>query len=411
MFVEDALEGALATAKLSRVDHHLCQELVYGVSRWQGTLDWLIAKKTDGRAQKDYLRNLLRLGLYQIFWLDRVPHHAAVNETVELARRKGFAPQSGFINALLRNYVRDFESTKQLLRELKTTSLGIGFSHPEWLVSRWVARWGSETAATLLEWNNRPPPTYARVNGLKTTAEKLLPRWREEGVEYDFVRRDWLEENLVFQLRSHPPLGELDSFLAGEFYIQDPSTLLPVVLLEPRPDHDVVDLCAAPGGKLGYIAQLMQDRGRIVAHDLSPDRLRLVEQNCRRLGISSAQLVTPELLESQRRLGFDRVLVDAPCSNTGVMRRRIDLRWRLRPEEPQRLTHVQSELLECALRLVKPGGRIVYSTCSIEPEENRQLLEEFIRRNPRVRLERDRELLPFNDGVDGGYAAVLNLAG
>jgi 16S rRNA (cytosine967-C5)-methyltransferase len=353
----------------------------------------------------------LRLGLYQIFWLDRVPHHAAVNETVELARRKGFGPQSGFINALLRNYVRDFEPTKHILRELKTSSPAIGHSHPEWLVNRWTSRWGSATTATLLEWNNRPPPTYARVNGLKTTAEKLLPRWREEGVEYDFARRDWLDENLVFELRSHPPLGQLESFLAGEFYIQDPSTLLPVVLLEPKPDEAVLDLCAAPGGKLGYIAQLMQDRGRIIAHDVSPERLQLVEQNCRRLGVSSVQLVAPDLLERHRRLGFDRVLIDAPCSNTGVLRRRIELRWRLRPEQIERLRAVQLELLHRALTLLKPGGRIVYSTCSIEPEENRQLVQEFIQRNPQARLERDRELFPFTDSVDGGYAAVLTSTG
>src|SRR6266540_491406 len=165
-YTENLLETELASAQLSPADRGLCQEIVYSVVRSQATLDWLIARKTQGRAQKPGLQDLLRLGLYQIFWLDRIPNHAAVNETVKQAKQSGFGPQAGFVNAVLRGYLREFDATKLLLAELKTTQPHIGYSHPEWLVARWQKRWGTEKAAQLMEWNNTPPKTFARVNTL-----------------------------------------------------------------------------------------------------------------------------------------------------------------------------------------------------------------------------------------------------
>ena len=167
-FVEDRLEAALAQARLSSVDRHLCQELAYGIVRWQAALDWLIARKTEARQQKPVLRNLLRMGLYQIFWLDRIPGHAAVNETVELARQSGYNTQAGFVNAVLRTYLREFDATKRLLAELKTEQPHLGYSHPEWLVARWHESAGAhDHTAQLMEWNNTPPKTFARVNTLQ----------------------------------------------------------------------------------------------------------------------------------------------------------------------------------------------------------------------------------------------------
>ena len=165
-FVEKILDETLTRVALSDPDRGLCQELVYGVVRWQSTLDWLIARRTGGRTQKSALRNLLRLGLYQIFWLDRIPDHAAVHETVELAKRSGFGQQAGFINAILRGYLREVDATKQLLAELKTTQVHLGYSHPDWLGARWLARWGQEKTAQLMKWNNTAPRTYARFNAL-----------------------------------------------------------------------------------------------------------------------------------------------------------------------------------------------------------------------------------------------------
>jgi 16S rRNA (cytosine967-C5)-methyltransferase len=406
-FVETRLEATLAQSRLSPADRHLCQELTYGIVRWQATLDWLIARKTGGRAQKPMLQDLLRLGLYQIFWLDRIPDHAAVHETVELTRQSGLHAQAGFVNAVLRGYLREFDATQRLLADLKTQQPHLGYSHPEWLVDRWRSRWGADQAAQLMEWNNRPPKTFARVNTLKADTAKLLPQWRDEGVEYDFLRKDWIEENLVFELKSHPPLGRLPSLLQGSFYVQDPSTLLAARELDPQRGESVLDLCAAPGGKLTYVAQLMGNEGRLLAHENSAERLKLIEQNCARLGITCVQTVLPSTLKPQPSTAFDRILIDAPCSNTGVMRRRVDLRWRIRPEEIRRLRATQSALLHQAASLLKKGGTLVYSTCSLEPEENGEVVNGFLGNYPEFKLERTRELLPFVEGVDGTYVARL----
>jgi 16S rRNA (cytosine967-C5)-methyltransferase len=414
-FIEILLDRALAEARLSPSDRGLCQELTCGVIRWRAALDWLIATKTPGRTQKPALQDFLRLGLYQIFWLDRIPNHAAVHETVELAKQSGFGPQAGFVNAVLRGFLRETDATRKLLAELKAAQPHLGWSHPEWLVVRWQQRWGADKTAKLLEWNNTPPNTFARVNTLKTDAGKLLERWRMlENVEYDFVRRDWLEENLTFELKAHPSLASLGSFRDGWFYVQDPSTLLAACELAPQPGETVLDCCAAPGGKTTFIAQSMRNEGKIVAQDASQARLKLVQQNCIRLGVTCVETRVgvqasdcgADTLKREFQQ-FDKVLVDAPCSNTGVMRRRVDLRWRIRPEELGRLRKSQLDLLQQTAPTVKPGGTLVYSTCSLEPEENQEVVKQFLSGHPAFKLKHERELLPFMDAVDGAYVAAL----
>jgi len=404
-WVEDLLHDTLEQSPLPVRDRALVHELVCGVVRWQATLDWLVADRTGGRKQKTGLQVLLRLGLYQLFWLERVPDHAAVNETVALARQHGFGAQAGFVNALLRGYGREREATRRQLDDLKRTDPGTGWSHPGWLVDRWQQRWGLDATTQLLSWNNSPAPTFARANALKADPGRLLDRWREENVEYDFGRWDWVPENLVFPLKSHPPLTKLGTFRQGWFYVQDPSTLLAVQALDPQPGDTVLDLCAAPGGKTTFIAQRLGNEGQLVAQDAAATRLAVLRDNCARLGVTC---VRPHLAGEPLGLAFDRVLVDAPCSNTGVMRRRIDLRWRIRLEELARLQAAQLELLDQAVARLKPEGRLVYSTCSLEPEENQQVVAAFLARHPECQLRAERELLPFRDRVDGAYVAVLD---
>lgn len=423
-FVETRLERELATGHWSAADRRLCQELVCGVLRWQATLDWLIRRKTPERPPPPGVQDILRLGLYQIFWLDRIPDHAAVNETVELAKRTGHARQAALVNAVSRGYLREYEPTRQALERLKTEQPALGWSHPEWLVRRWQERWGATATAGLLAWNNTPPRTFARVNTLKTDPGKLLTRWRlEEDVEYDFVPRlDWVGENLLFELRAHPPLAELKSFRDGWFYVQDPSTLLAVHWLGAQPGEHILDCCAAPGGKTTYLAAQMRNEGCIVAEDVSPGRLRRLEENCARLGVTcvTIQPASPtaassapptaaadNLRPTATEAPFDRVLVDVPCSNTGVLRRRVEARWRLQPGELARLGREQRALLRRAAARVRPGGVLVYSTCSLEPEENQQVVQSFLAEQPDFTLEAERALLPFADGVDGAYVARL----
>jgi len=453
--------------KLSPADRGLCQELVYGIVRAQTTLDWLIARKTGGRQQNARLQDVLRLGLYQIFWLDRIPAHAAVHETVELARREGLGPKTGFVNAVLRGYLREFDNTKKTLIELKTADPAVGYSHPLWLVEKWKKHFGPENTRLLLEWNNTPPKTFARVNTLKAGPGKLLEKWRDENVEYDFVRRDFLQspdrkgggqqspdplsavasaktdegadyqsrdpkqseynpEAIIFELKSHPHLPSMESFRDGWFYIQDPSTLLAPLELAPKAGEMVLDLCAAPGGKTTFIAQLMGNIGKIIAADISEERLKLLKENCDRLGVTSVHpTVLSTIPHSAFRIPhsnaggrstdffiaenaqFDRILIDAPCSNTGVLRRRVDLRWRISPEELLRLQKTQLDLLKLAATKLKPGGVLIYSTCSLEPEENSSVIESFLREHQQFKLESERELLPFKDNVDGAFVARL----
>lgn len=405
-YVEKRLEQALLQAPLSPPDRRLLQELVYGVVRAQATLDWMIDRKTAGRPQKPVLRTLLQLGLYQMFWLDRVPNYAAVNETVELAKRKGFSSQSGFINAVLRGYGRERDQTIAQLGLLKTDQPALGYSHPQWLYDRWLARYGAEKTVQLMDWNNTPPPTFARLNTLKGNIGDLMARWQTENVEHTPKMCDWLDAGTVFELKAHPSLATLPSFKDGLFYLQDPSTLLSVVSLAPQPGETILDACAAPGGKTAYMAQFMKNQGRIVAEDMDTMRLKLVEENCARLGVTCAKIQSSTLTAPTGEL-FDRILVDAPCSNTGVMRRRVDLRWRLRAEEIARLSRCQSGILRQCAGQLKPGGTLVYSTCSLEPEENQDVVRAFLSENSEFSLAAERALTPFTDGVDGAYTARL----
>ncbi len=479
--LEDALQRA--GPGLPAPDRGLARELTFGVIRWQAALDWLIARRTDGRPQKVLLQILLRLGLYQLFWLDRVPDHAAVHETVELAKRMGFGPQAGFVNALLRGCVRERDVLARQFEELKTNEPHLGFSHPRWLCDRWATRWGDDKLRALLDWNNTPPHTFIRVNTLRATPEQLASQFDQEGVLFTPRAYDWVPGDLAFELREHPPLTTLPSFQQGLFYVQDPSTLLAARLLDPQPGQRVLDLCAAPGGKTTLLAQFMGNRGCIVAEDSDPRRLKLVAENCARLGVTCVEIsvgppaslpAAPPLssLPMNRDVGqasrlpsaegaspigryaaragetpalrwrragpgapsaqhirgvlspsegerekvappdgggsFDRVLIDAPCTNTGVLRRRVDLRWRNQPAEIDRLRKLQLGLLRQAAARVRAGGLLVYSTCSLEPEENENVIQEFLAETKLFRLESQRQLLPFADRVDGAYVARLN---
>jgi 16S rRNA (cytosine967-C5)-methyltransferase len=398
-FVENIAEKELAEANLAGADRGLVMELVYGCVRREGTLDFLIDRKTQGRQQKPALRILLRLGLYQIFFLDRVPEHAAVHETVEIAKQLGFGPQAGFVNAVLRGYVREREQTETMLRDLENTRPAVAFSHPEWLVERWRQRWGIDNTVALMKINNSPPSVFARANTLRGNADALTSAWQNEGVDFKARQFDWAP--LVFELLKHPPLTSLPSFQKGLFYLQDPSTLLAPKNLEARAGEAILDSCAAPGGKTTYIAQLTSNQATIVAEDVQPARLALVKENADRLG-ANVQIGGATV---ERK--FDRVLIDAPCSNTGVLRRRVDLRWRLKDADITKLAATQLGLLERAVQRLKPAGTILYSTCSLEPEENQQVVAKFIASHPAFKLDSERELWPFRDGTDGTYVARL----
>ena len=213
----------------------MCQEIVYGLVRWERTLDWLVARKTAGRTQNSTIRLLLHLGLYQVFWLQRIPDHAAVHETVELGKRLGFGPRAGFLNAVLRGFIRESAATKAALEDLKCSDPALGYSHPAWLAERWLARWGAEKTGRLLAWNNTPPPVFGRRNGLKADLPALTARWTDEGIQFQERQWDWTGPGLVFELLLASAAGAVRQFCGWPF-------------LHPRPQH------AAGGGTIGSAA-------------------------------------------------------------------------------------------------------------------------------------------------------------
>jgi 16S rRNA (cytosine967-C5)-methyltransferase len=391
-FADSIISGILANADLTVSDRAFAFELFYGVLRNLTLLDFWIDSLRTSRIESS-VRDVLRLGFYQIFLL-KTPEHAAVHETVALAAKK----QGSIVNAVLRTAIRQ---RNELLADANAQPLSVRTSHPQFLVERWQQRFGAEHSEELCKWNNRPAPIYGRINRIKIDPKsfaQLYPDSRPLPSNPDFVEF----KNL--------PTTALDS---GQCYIQDPSTAIACQLLDPKPGEKILDACAAPGGKTTYLAQLMQNRGVIIACDRDQKRLQILKENVGRLGATIVRAVRHDwtrdhLPEEILLIGtFDRVLIDAPCTNTGVMRRRIDVRWRLRPEDFIRMSNEQFTIARAVFRLLKPGGTLVYSTCSLEPEENEQVVRRLFAEPPAPGLEAEKESLPFGDGFDGAYAAKI----
>jgi len=389
-FADSVIAKLLAQTQLDAPDRAFTLELFYGVLRNATLLDFWIGCLRKGPLDID-LRDLLRLGLYQLLFL-QTPEHAAVYETVELAPKSHRA----LINAILRAAVRRKD---ELRSQADAQSLAIRTSHPGFLVARWEQNFGAEAAKALCSWNNRPPPLYARINRLKISQENFLQAYPES-------RR--LSSNRHFvEFATFPT----EALAQGHCYIQDPSTAIPCQLLNPEPEEKILDACAAPGGKTNYIADLMQNRGTIVACDRTAERVRLLEENLARLGLRIARVfcfdwtcegIPKEIVMSAP---FDRVLIDAPCTNTGVMRRRVDVRWRIRAADFVRMQKRQLKIVRRALSLLKAGGVLVYSTCSLEGEENENVVQYLLREFANLRRMETQTSLPFRDGFDGAYAA------
>ncbi len=388
-FADAILARLLRASDLPAPDRAFATELFYGVLRNLTLLDFWIGTLRSGHLDHD-ARDLLRLGVYQLF-LIQTPEHAAVYETVELAGARA----RSLVNAVLRNALRRKE---ELFEKASAQDLGVRSSHPHSLVDRWTRNFGPENSAALCDWNNQPAPIYARINRLKISAEEFLLKQPD-------VNQLSNRENFV-RLTSIPN----QALEAGHCYIQDPSTAAACLLLDPKPGERVLDACAAPGGKTAYLAELMKNAGFILACDRDQGRIRTLQDNLERLGVSIAQCVRHDWTNDspwQDDAAFDRILVDAPCSNTGVMRRRVDLRWRLTAKDFLRMRDEQLRILRATTPLLGIGGALVYSTCSIEPEENEEVVKAITQEFPFLKLAGEVSLLPFRDEFDGAYAAKL----
>ena len=389
---DSIISGLLAKGDLTYSDRAFALQLFYGGQRNLTFLDFWIACRRSSQLE-DSLRDLLRLGLYQLFFLETA-QHAAVYETVELASGR----QRAVTNAVLRTAARQRDD---LLRRAAAQPLSVRASHPQFLVARWQQHFGGKNAEELCRWNNLPPPIYGRINRLKISREKFLqlyPGPRPVARDSDFVEFETLPANALS---------------GGHCYIQDPSTVIACQLLDPKPAEKILDACAAPGGKTGYLALLMKNKGTIVACDRDAERLSILKGNMARLGVGIVNSLRhdwtcgriPEKVVSVAP--FDRILVDAPCSNTGVMRRRVDVRWRFRPGDLTRMPDEQFQITRSVVSLLRPGGVLVYSTCSLETEENEQVVTRMLDHFPQMRLSRQELCLPFRNHFDGAFATRL----
>lgn len=343
------------------------------------------------------MRDILRLSLYQLLFLENVPHHAVLDQAVRLTRWAGFDGLTGLVNAVLRNMIRERLEVDFPDRDtLPSSFLATYYSHPLWLVERWLARFGFEETEKLLRANNARPPLTVRANLLKTSSNALSRLLEADGVVC--AASPHCPESLVLPSGGDP--AKFSSFAEGFFTVQDTSSSLVGKILPVGPGTRALDLCAAPGGKCTHLAERSADRGLVVAIDKNAGRLRLLGENIERLSLTSVVRVVADGRDFCAR-EFDVALVDAPCTGTGVLSRRADLRWRLKEEDIEALARVQRALLENAATLVKRGGFLLYSTCSLEPEENGLTVERFL-------AERSEYRMADIEGIDPGH---LDLSG
>jgi 16S rRNA (cytosine967-C5)-methyltransferase len=437
-FVAALLEPLLKSDALASPDERrLAVELTHGVVRREATLDALLRPHVERPRHRieGELWTLLQLGAYQLIFLDAIPPFAAVNETVALAKSIGRERWAGFLNGVLRNVERALTDQFQDAADAAGVPVSSGryrrlaqtvfpdpavdpagyfaeaFGFPRWLAGRWHERFGFEELCRIGFWFDRPAPLSLRANLLKTSRDELLRLLAEESVP---ASPGALPESI--RLEGTTRVDRLPGFAEGWFSVQDESAMQAVDRLAPRPGETILDLCAAPGTKTTHLAERMQNRGTILATDIRHDRLARVTENCARLGIS---IVQPLLIDEDGRAlaqagdargplagPFDAILADVPCSNTGVLGKRPEARWRITPAELRELSARQAKLLASSCRLLRPGGRLLYSTCSIEPEENEQIVRGLLARDSEMSLVHEWHEVPGRP-ADGGYQALL----
>jgi 16S rRNA (cytosine967-C5)-methyltransferase len=407
-YADVLIDRTLRSTSLCRRDSALLTEITYGTLRWRSNIDSSLRKLIQRPLESTdpFIRNLLRTTLYQILFLDRIPDYAAVNAAVDLAKAHCGEPAGRFVNAVLRSYLRQ-SANKQLQKpDIKTAALSKiseYWSHPEWLVKRWRDFPGTDELEALLQTNNEEAPLVLRVNALKTTREDLLELLSRQGIEAKATH--WSPQGIV--IRSSPRIDRLPGYPEGLFQVQGEASQLVSYLLDPHAGERLLDTCAAPGGKSTHLAELTQDRGAVIAADISESGLRKVEENAARLGLKSICTVSADATGT-RSGSFDRILVDAPCSGLGTLRNHPEIKWSRNEADVKRLSRLQQTILARAVCNLKSGGILVYSTCTLIPDENENVIEMFLRNCKGFILEDAAEYLPgqAKDLAHNGYLAA-----
>lgn len=410
-FADILLDQGIKTSRLAERDRALLTELVYGTLRWRGRLD---ARVTDQLRRPlvetdSFLRNLLRVTLYQLLFLDTIPDYAAVNEAVELAKSRGGAKAAGFVNGVLRNFLRKSDqTTPPRATDDSISALAAECSHPEWLVEKWLRCFGHRAAKALMLANNEKAPLVLRVNTLKSDRKGLLDLLEGNGITAVATR--WSPGGIW--VRTGVAVEKIPGFQRGLFQVQGEASQLVAHLLTPQPGERVLDACAAPGGKTTHIAELIKDAGEVIAADISLRGIDKIRENAVRLGLSSIRTLRADLsreLPGSFHSYFDRVLLDAPCSGLGTLRAHPEIKWHRGPAEVNRLSRLQAKCLNQAAGCVKRGGVLVYSTCTLTHEENERVVESFLEARKEFELQEAAGYLPdqAKSMAQGSYFTAL----
>lgn len=424
------LNGLLAEANLSRADAALATELFYGTIQRLHTIDHVLSAKVKGwpRKVEPWVRNLLRLSYYQLRWLDRVPAFAAVDEAVAIAKKRGHAGIAGLVNGVLRGIQREGLKISLPSDMPAAERIALIHSYPQWLVERWIASYGEATAAAICEASNEPPHASVRVNRLRSTRHSLLAAMQDAGLP---AKASPLTADGIIAGKAGN-LADTIWYRDGQLSIQDESSMLVAAAADPRPGMTVLDCCAAPGGKSAHLAELMRNEGRVIANDVHEHKRSLIDKQKERLGLTIIETTTSDALQLGSLYpaqSMDVVLLDAPCSGLGVIRRKPEIKWNKKPGDIAGLAELQQQLLHAACGLVKPGGTLVYSTCTIAPEENEEAIRRFLAGHPEFAPDADWpqavlnplqsagilpepfegwvQLLPHHFGSDGFFIARL----
>jgi 16S rRNA (cytosine967-C5)-methyltransferase len=404
-------------------DGRLLTHLVYGVLRFRGHLDWILTKlyRSDYEKLDEGIKNVLRLGIYQLRFSDRLPDFAVVNEAVKIAKILN-PEKSALVNAVLRNYLRrgkkiPFPSAKKNIAE----NIAAFHSHPLWLVKKWIKLFGTEETKSLCQANNELPPLTLRVNTLKIAREEIIQKLTEARFVPEMTK---FSSDGVILNTSANPIQKTDFFEAGFLRIQDEAAQLISYLIDPDRVQTILDACAGAGGKATHLAAILKNKGRIVAIDRNPERIAELKQETARLGINIIEAQMLDLcvdLPDSFKEKFDSVLVDAPCSGLGTLRRNPEIKWRTKEKDLLNFVAVQKIILQNASASVKQGGRLIYCTCSLLPEENENIIDDFLKRNAAFSLCRppsstNQQLIdgrgffhtyPHKHNMDGFFGAII----
>ena len=368
---------------LNEKDIGLISEIVYGTTTWKLTIDTIIKKYSKLKIEKlsIWILNILRMGIYQIVFLDKIPKSAAVNESVNLAKRYGHPASANFVNAILRKIEKkDFEEMSQIKEPIQRIMLTT--STPKWIIEELLKEKAIQDVEEICKNSNQKPSLSIRVNTLKTTKENLIKELKKLQIE---VKQGILEDFLIVEKVKQ--IENLEIFKQGWCTIQDESAGLAALVLEPREGERILDACSAPGGKTSYLAQLMKNKGMIEAWDIHPHRTKLVEETAKRLGIQIIQTkVKDATLKENNIEKFDKILLDVPCLGTGVIRKKPDIKWKHDKTEIEEITKIQKTILQNCSEYLKEGGELVYSTCSILQEENENIISDFLKKNKNFKI-------------------------